>query len=694
MRHIELNHEIVYRREDGFFDLDKDREAVRVYEAEISSSQVSFDSVAERIAYMVDNHYYYDVLSQYSVDQIEEIYRMVNDYEFTFSSYMAISKFYRDYAVTSNDKKQYLETYVDRIIIVALYLAQGEVKKAANYTAAMIEQRYQPATPTFLNAGKARRGEMVSCYLLELDDSLNSITYNLSTAMQLSKLGGGIALNLSKLRARGEEIKGIANASSGVMPVAKILEDSFSYVNQLGQRKGAGAVYINIFHWDANELLDSKKINADEKSRLQSLSIGLICPAIFFELAERDEDLYVFAPYSVYQAYGRHFDDMDLDQMYHELLQHPDVKKKRLMSAREMLVKIAMIQLESGYPYLIFLSNANRQHPLKGVGRIKMSNLCTEIFQLQETSTINDYGVEDIIRRDISCNLGSLNIANVMETGLIRESVHTGMEMLTAVSDMTSVSNAPGVQKANAELHSVGLGAMNLHGYLAKNGIPFESEEAKDFANTFFMMVNFYSLEKSMLIAKERQTMFAGFERSDYATGVYFAKYLAQEYAPRTKKVGALFEGISIPARADWQRLKEEIQTYGLYHAYRLACAPTASISYIQNATSSVMPIVEQIETRTYGNATTYYPAPFLAKENVLLYKSAYNMDMFKLIDLIAVIQQHIDQGISTILYVNSDISTRELARYYIYANRQGLKSLYYTRTNKRGIEECIACAV
>lgn len=694
MKHIELNNEIMSRREDGFFDLEKDLQAVQAFKEEVEQQLMAFSGVEERIRYLIDHNYYYDVLAEYTMEQVKEISERVEGIPFDFKSYMAISKFYRDYALKTNDKTRYLETYRDRIVIVALFLGRGDFEKAKEYAVAMIEQRYQPATPTFLNAGKARRGEMVSCYLLELDDSLNSINYNISTSMQLSKLGGGIALNLSKLRARNEEIKGIANASSGIMPVAKILEDTFSYVNQLGQRKGAGAVYINIFHWDANELLDSKKINADEKSRLQSLSIGLICPNQFFDLAERNEDLYAFAPYSVYKAYGQHLDDLDIDTMYEELLANPAVRKTKVMSARDMLTKIAIIQLESGYPYIIYRSNANRQHALKAIGNIKMSNLCTEIFQLQETSTIHDYDQPDEIRRDISCNLGSLNIVNVMEHRKLRESVHTGMDMLTAVSDMMNIDNAPGVRKANSELHSVGLGVMNLHGYLAKNGIPYESEEARDFAETFFMMVNFYSLERSMMIAKERGVSFMGFEASDYANGTYFDRYLETDYSPKTAKAKKLFEGLEIPGPAAWAALKEQVIKHGLYHAYRLACAPTASISYIQNATSSVMPIVDQIETRTYGNSTTYYPAPYLSRENVLLYKSAYNMDMFKLIDMIAAIQPHVDQGISTVLFVNSDVSTRELARYYIYANKKGLKSLYYTRTRKVGIEECVACAI
>lgn len=694
MRHIELNNQLMRREADGFFQLEKDREAVRAFMEEVERSSIRFADTAEKVRYMIDNDFYENVYDGYSPEEVEDVYRITHSYGFQFQSYMAASKFYTDYAMKSNDRSLYLEHYPDRVAIVALHLGRGDANTARALAASMMEQRLQPATPTFLNAGKSRRGEMVSCFLLEMDDSLNSINYVLGTCMQLSKIGGGVAVNLSKLRGRGEPIKGVEGAAKGIMPVLKLMEDAFSYADQMGQRKGSGAAYYNIFGWDVMEFLDSKKINADEKSRLKTLSIGLIVPNRFYRLAEENEPLHVFAPYSVWKAYGTHLDDMDMDEMYDRLLADDRVRKKAVMSARDMLVKIATVQLESGYPYMMNKSNANRAHALKNIGSIKMSNLCTEIFQLQETSEIADYGQPDIIRRDISCNLASLNIVNVMEQGKIRESVYEGIIALTAVSDMTHVANAPGVAKANREMHSVGLGAMNLHGFLAKNKIAYESEEAKDFVRTFFMMMNFYSLEASMETAKMTGVTFAGFERSDYADGSYFARYTSTDYRPVTEKVKELFGQMATPSPEDWQTLQEAVSTHGLYHAYRLAIAPTQSISYIQNATSSIMPIVEPIETRTYANSTTYYPMPYMNRDNFFYYKSAYQMDQFKVLDLIAEIQAHVDQGISTVLHVNSDVTTRQLARYYIYAARKGLKSLYYTRTNRLTMEECISCSV
>ncbi|OFV63171.1 class 1b ribonucleoside-diphosphate reductase subunit alpha [Mammaliicoccus sciuri] len=691
--HIELNNKVTKRREDGFFDIEKDQEALEVYLEEIAEKTIQFNDPIERLHFLVEQDFYYDLFKEYSEASLKEINQFADSIPFQFASYMSASKFFKDYALKTNDKSEYLETYKEHVIIVSLYLAKGNVEQVKQFVEGMIEQRIQPATPTFLNAGRARRGELVSCFLLEVDDSLNSINFIDSTAKQLSKIGGGVAINLSKLRARGEAIKGIKGVAKGVLPVAKSLEGGFSYADQLGQRPGAGAVYLNIFHYDVLEFLDTKKVNADEDIRLSTISTGLIVPSKFFDLAKEGKDFYMFAPHTVEREYGVTLDDINLDEYYDELVANPNIIKKA-KDARDMLNTIAQTQLQSGYPYLMFKDNANKVHPNSNIGQIKMSNLCTEIFQLQETSIINDYGTEDEIKRDISCNLGSLNIVNVMESKKFRDSVHIGMDALTVVSDDTDIKNAPGVRKANNELHSVGLGVMNLHGFLAKNKIGYESEQAKDFANVFFMMMNYYSIERSMEIAKERHETYVDFDKSDYASGKYFEKYIQQDIKPEYDNVAALFEGFDIPTAEDWKALAEAVKENGLYHAYRLAIAPTQSISYVQNATSSVMPIVDQIERRTYGNAETFYPMPFLSPETMWYYKSAFNTDQMKLIDLIATIQEHVDQGISTILYVNSEISTRELSRLYVYAHHKGLKSLYYTRNKLLSVEECTSCAI
>jgi ribonucleoside-diphosphate reductase alpha chain len=681
-------------KHDDEFSLHKDKEAVRAYFLEyVNKNTVFFYTLKEKVDYLIENDYYIDFYQWFTFEQMEEVYNYVFAKKFRFQSFMAAFKFFQSYALRDDSGEKFLERYEDRVVAVALFLAREEgVQKAIEYAEIMINQEYQPATPTFLNAGKKRSGELVSCFLDEIGDNLNGIGYAVDSAMKLSSIGGVVSFNISKIRARGEAIKGVDGRAGGVLPIMKIMEDTFSYANQLGQRPGAGAVYLNIFHSDIEEFLDCKKINVDEKVRIKSLSIGIIVPDKFMELAEKDEPCYLIYPHTVMQEYGQYLDEIDMDVMYDELITNPNVKKKKI-NARHLLVKIAQTQKESGYPYIFFKENTNRAHALNGIGKVKFSNLCTEIMQVSEVSDINIYGKEDTIRYGISCNLGSLNIATVMDNKRIKETVKTAMRALTVVSDVTNIEMVPSIAKANRELHSVGLGAMNLHGYLAKSFIMYESTEALDFANIFFMTMNYYSIEASMEIAKERQKTFVGFEKSAYADGTYFDKYILQEYAPKTEKVKELFEGIHIPTVQDWENLKAQVAEHGVYHAYRLAIAPNQSTSYIMNATASVMPIVDIIEVREYGDSTTYYPMPYLTNDNYFYFKSAYDMDQMKVLKLVSVIQRHIDQGVSTILHTNSKDSTRDLAKYYIYAHKLGLKSLYYTRTRKSTIEECISCS-
>ncbi len=690
---IFLNNEIMIKKDDEF-QLEKDKEAVKSYFLDyVNKNTVFFYTLKEKIDYLIENDYYIDFYKMYTFEEIQKVFTLVYDKKFRFPSFMSAFKFYQSYALRDDSGEKFLERYEDRIAVISLYLGQGNLTQSLEYAEMLINQEYQPATPTFLNSGKKRSGELVSCFLDEIGDNLNGIGYAIDSAMKLSSIGGGVALNLSKLRGRGESIKGVEGRASGVLPIMKILEDIFSYANQLGQRAGAGAVYLNVFHSDIEEFLDCKKINVDEKVRIKSLSIGVIIPDKFMELAEKDEPYYVFHAHTVFQEYGKYLDDMDMNEMYEELVDNPNVKKKKL-NARHLLVKIAQTQKESGYPYLFFKDNANNEHALKDIGEVKFSNLCTEIMQLSEVSDMGTYYEEDTIRRGISCNLGSLNIVTVMENKRIKEAVKTAMESLTTVSDLTNIDMVPSIKKANEELHSVGLGAMNLHGFFAKNFIMYESREALDFCNVFFMIVNYYSIEKSMEIARDRNERFKDFEKSEYAKGTYFDKYTEHEYMPKTEKVKELFEGIHIPSKEDWEILKGQVMKNGMYHAYRMAIAPNQSTSYILSSTASVMPIVDTIEVREYGDSTTFYPMPYLTNDNYFFYKSAYDMDQKNLIKLISVIQRHVDQGISTILYTNSSDNTRDLAKYYVYAHKMGLKSLYYTRTRKATIDECISCAV
>lgn len=699
MNWIKLNNQVIIKNEYGKYQLEKDKEALKSYIDEYVDKKLrKFNNLDERLTYLVDNNYYSkEVIDKYDKDFIARIYELIVNSNFNFKSYMSATKFYQNYALKSNDQKEILETYNDKVLIVSLALANGNEDLALNLAEKLINQEFQPATPTFLNAGRSRSGEMVSCFLLNIEDSTEGISYAISSSNHLSKIGGGVALNLSRLRASGEPIKDIQGASGGVVGVSKMLEQSFTYFNQMGARQGAGAVYLNIFHPDFEMLMDTKKINADEKIRLSSLALGALIPDKFMELAEKNEKAYAFYPNSIYKKYGLYLDEINMDEWYDKLANDSDIKKKEL-NPRQMLTRIAQMQQESGYPYVVFIDTANKEHILKDVGIIKMSNLCCEIFQYQTPSNINGYQGPNIWGQDISCNLGSLNIANVMDQKDIERTIDTSIRALSFVSDNTNIESVPTIKNGNTSSHGVGLGAMNLHGYLVRENILYTSKEAIDFCDVFFAMIRYYSIKSSMKLAIEKNKVFYGFEKSEYAKGKnskILSKYYKNSYLPKTEKVKKLFKGIYIPTKKDWSKLLDEVMENGIYNAYLSAIAPTQSISYVQNATSSIMPITEPVEVRTYGDSTTIYPMPFLTNENMLYYQSAYRMDMRHVIDIVSTVQQHVDQGISTTLFVTDEKTTRDIAKLYIYAYKKGLKSLYYTRTKMmRDNNECLMCSV
>jgi ribonucleoside-diphosphate reductase alpha chain len=675
-------------------DLQKDKEAVRSYFLnEINKKTQFFHSLKEKLDYLVENDYYEeDFLKKYTHQQIVDIFDIAYGAKFRFPTYMGAFKFYNDYALKSKDKKVFLERYEDRLSVNALYHADGDFELAKNMIRRLIAQDFVPATPTLLNTGKKKRGEFVSCFLLEAGDSLNDISRISEFSMQLSKIGGGVSINLTNLRAKGESIKDVPNVSKGVVGVAKLLDNNFRYADQMGQRAGAGAVYLNVFHADIEDFLNTKKLNADDDVRVKTLSMGVVIPNKMIELAKENKDMYVFYPNTVYKAYGIDFADVstNMEYWYDKLVENPDVRKRKV-NPRKLFDMIASLQGESGYPYIMFVDNVNKVNPLKLP--VKFSNLCTEILQPTITSHYADYDKkeQDEIGMDISCNLASGHMGNMIKHNTIKETVYAAMDVMNSVSTKTNISYVPAVAKANRLNRSVGFGIMGHHGYIAENYILFGSEEDIDLIDVFFATINYYSLVHSMEKAKATKQKFYQFETSKYADGTYFDG--RGQVLPKSDKVKELFKDVYIPTNEDWKKLKQDVMTHGLYNSHRLAVAPNGSIAYVMSATPSLTPIKQLIEERTYGNSKTYFPMPSLDTA-AFMYESAYRIDNYKVIDVIATAQKHVDQGISFELGITSTITTKELIRYYLYAHYQGIKTLYYTRTQKLKIDECESCVV
>ncbi|NLB47184.1 MAG: class 1b ribonucleoside-diphosphate reductase subunit alpha, partial [Microbacteriaceae bacterium] len=638
---------------DGKIQFEKDREAARQYFLQhVNQNMVFFHNFEERMRYLLDNDYYErELIEQYSMEFIETLRNEAFAMKFRFPAFLGAFKFFTSYALKTFDGERYLERFEDRVVMVALGLAQGNEDLARAYVREMISGRFQPATPTFLNLGKAQRGELVSCFLLRIEDNMESISRGINSSLQLSKRGGGVALSLSNIREAGAPIKKIENQSSGIIPVMKLLEDSFSYANQLGARQGAGAVYLSAHHPDIMKFLDTKRENADEKIRIKTLSLGVVVPDITFELAKKNEDMYLFSPYDVERVYGVPFGDISVTEKYTEMVNDARIKKSKI-SARHFFQTVAELQFESGYPYIVFEDTVNRENPIKG--RINMSNLCSEILQVNTPTTYNEDLSYNEIGKDISCNLGSMNIATAMDGGDLGTTVEMAIRALTAVSDMSHITSVRSIEDGNDKSHAIGLGQMNLHGYLAREHVHYGSEEGIDFTNIYFYTVLYHALRASNKIAIERDETFEGFADSKYASGEFFDKYTDRAWVPETDRASELFAqaGVEIPSQDDWRELKASVMQHGIYNQNLQAVPPTGSISYINNSTSSIHPIASKVEIRKEGKlGRVYYPAPFMTNENLEYYQDAYEIGPEKIIDTYAAATQHVDQGLSLTLF-------------------------------------------
>ncbi|KYP21020.1 class 1b ribonucleoside-diphosphate reductase subunit alpha [Streptococcus parauberis] len=709
--YFRLNNEI-NRPVDGKIPLHKDKEALQAFfEENVIPNTKPFASITKKIEYLLKHDYIEsEFISKYSKEFIEELASIIKNENFQFNSFMAAYKFYQQYALKTNDGEYYLESLEDRVMFNALYFADGNEELAKSIAIEMINQRYQPATPSFLNAGRSRRGELVSCFLIQVTDDMNSIGRSINSALQLSRIGGGVGITLSNLREAGAPIKGYAGAASGVVPVMKLFEDSFSYSNQLGQRQGAGVVYLDVFHPDIIAFLSTKKENADEKVRVKTLSLGLTVPDKFYELARNNDDMYLFSPYSVEKEYGIPYNYIDITAMYDELVANPKITKTKI-KARDLETEISKLQQESGYPYIINIDTANKANPVDG--KVIMSNLCSEILQIQKPSVINDAQEFVEMGTDISCNLGSTNILNMMTSPDFGASIKAMTRALTFVTDSSQIEAVPTIKNGNQQAHTFGLGAMGLHSYLAQHHIEYGSPESVEFTDIYFMLMNYWTLVESNNIARERQTTFTGFENSKYADGSYFDKYVTGKFVPQTEFVKDLFKDHFIPQASDWETLRQAVQKDGLYHQNRLAVAPNGSISYINDCSASIHPITQRIEERQEKKiGKIYYPANGLSTDTIPYYTSAYDIDMRKVIDVYAAATQHVDQGLSLTLFLRSELpkelyewkseskqTTRDLSILRNYAFNKGIKSIYYIRTftddgEEVGANQCESCVI
>lgn len=630
-----------------------------------------------------------NLLKKYTKQEIEYFESLIDPKRDLFFTYPSILSLATRYLATDYEKNVY-ELPQERWMIIAMYLMQDEDKSMRNE---YVKEAYWTlsnlymtvATPTLANAGKTH-GQLSSCFIDTVNDSLQGIYDSNTDVAQLSKNGGGIGVYMGKIRARGSSIKGYKGMSSGVIPWIKQLNNTAVSVDQLGTRKGAISVYLDIWHRDIEEFLDLKLNNGDERLRAYDIYTGVCIPDYFMEQVEKRGDWYLFDPYEVKQVMGYSLEDFYDEQKgdgewrkkYQECIQ-ANLSSKKIIPAIDIMKRIMRSQLETGAPFMFYRDEVNRQNANSHQGMIYCSNLCTEIAQNQSpTELIEEYiENENIIVKKykagdfVVCNLSSINLGRAVPDNVLERLIKIQVRMLDNVIDINTLPiKQPEI--TNKKYRAIGLGTFGWHHLLALKNIEWESEEAVQYADELYEKIAYYTIRSSMELSKEKGS-YPLFEGSKWSSGEYF---IHKGYTDER-----------------WIQLQEDVKNYGIRNGYLMAIAPNATTSIIAGSTASIDPIFKPFyieEKKDYRIPTT---APDLNHKTYNIYRrSAYIVDQRWSIKQNAARQKHIDQSISFNIYVPNTIKASVLLDLHLQAWKSGLKTTYYVRSTSNEVEECEWC--
>ncbi|PKH12231.1 ribonucleoside-diphosphate reductase subunit alpha [Planomicrobium sp. MB-3u-38] len=651
-----------------------------------------------------------DLLTAYSETEIRELGAVIDperDQLFNYIGLFLLADRYlaKDYEGNLHELPQ------ERFLVIAMALMQNE---PAEKRTELVREAYWAmsnlymtvATPTLSNAGKSF-GQLSSCFIDTVDDSLDGIYLNNWDIARLSKDGGGLGIYYGKVRALGSDIKKFKGNSSGVIPWIRLVNDTAVSVDQLGQRQGAVAVYLDVFHKDImNGFLDLKTNNGDERRKAHDIFTGVSIPDLFMEkLQETDEngrsigEWNTFCPHQVKQVMGwkdangnalgleDFYDDTDrayFTEKYEEAVANPLLPRKTYR-AMDIMARIMVSQLETGTPYMFYRDEVNRQNPNKhlrgrGLTSIYCSNLCSEIAQnMSATTIVKEYTDEAgnlvMVRKPgdfVVCNLSSINLPRAVKADVLERLVPIQMRMLDNVIDLNTISVGQ-ADATNKKYRAVGIGSYGWHHLLALEGIHWETEEAVEYADSLYEEFAYHVIRSSMELAKEKGG-YSEFAGSEWQTGAYF------------ERKG--YEG------EKWQELQQEIAENGVRNGWMMAVAPNSSTAKIGGSTDGIDPLYAVEYAEEKKNFKFKVTAPDLDHRTYDYYRRARHvLDQKWSIRQNAARQRHIDQAISFNLYVPHTIKAKELLELHLEAWQQGLKTTYYVRsTSQAEIDECEAC--
>ena len=630
-----------------------------------------YSEFVKHVETMVEKKRYDEkILKIYSKEELDKVGRWLNqkrDLDYDYAAVVMITKRY----LLENELMQ--EAY----LTIALLLASNEkendrLKQAKIFYEMLSKRKLSLATPILLNLRRIK-SNLSSCFIIAMDDDIESIFATVTQVAKISKNGGGVGINLSKIRAKGSYVAGNKNASGGVVPWIKILNDTAVAVNQMGKRAGAATISLDIWHLDIEEFLELQTENGDQRRKAYDVFPQVIVPDLFMNYLKSNKSWHLFDPYEVKTTLKIELSSLwgeDFEKAYQKCIDAYLDNKLTLVkkiNSKELFKQIMKTQIETGMPYIFFKDTANRDNPNPHTGYIPAGNLCMESFSNVKANAEMH-----------TCNLVSLNLANI-EDHELKDVCQVAVRVLDNTIDLTT---NPDTQSKfhNDKYRTIGIGSMGLADYLAKNELQYEASVG--IVSYLFEKIALYSIEASIDLAKERGS-YQAYKNSLWDNGKRIEGYIKKS-----------------SSKENWRNLQKKLKKHGIRNSQLLAIAPNTSSALLQGCTPSVLPIFSKFYFDKNAKGAVPICPPFI-KERFWYYKEYKNMDIKAVNSVISEIQKWTDTGISYELIFNLNmekINAKYIFESLVDAWEKKIKTIYYIRTiQKDGStadkNECVSCA-
>lgn len=652
----------------------------------------SYGNFYETIKKMVELGVYDSRLKEYGEEEIRELEKEIDISRDMIYDYAGANMFVNRYLLKYDGK--IFELPQEVFMCIAMLLAINEENRvlvAKSFYNALSLKKISLATPILANL-RVPNGNLSSCFITAMDDNIESIFYNIDTIAKVSKNGGGAGLNISRIRAKNSMVNGYHNASGGVIPWIKIINDTAVAVNQQGRRAGAVTVALDSWHLDIESFLELQTENGDQRGKAYDIYPQVVVSDLFMERVEKNLEWTLLDPYEIRMKYGVELCELygeEFEEKYLEIEKDRDITLKKVVKARELFKEIMKTQIETGMPYIFFKDRANLMNHNNHVGMIGNGNLCMESFS--NFSPSRDFkedidensGVRKVKLGEVhTCNLVSLNLAEI-EREELEKNVSIAVRILDNTIDLTKTPIKES-DKHNKNYRAIGVGTMGLADYLAREYMIYEESILE--IDELFEEIALYSLKSSALLAKERGS-YPMFKGSQWDRGVFFQKdekwYL--ENSKYSQK---------------WKEVFELVKEYGIRNGELTAVAPNTSTSLLMGSTASVNPTFSRFYIEKNQKGAVPRVVKYL-KDRSWFYPEFKNVDPQTYVKIMGRIGKWTTQGVSMelIFDLNKNIRAKDIYDTLMTAWKEGCKSVYYIRTIQKSTnimnekEECESCS-